>query len=191
MSWIEVIIVVLSVFYIFFAIRNQPVCFVFGAIASSIWSYYTYFHLLLFFDALLQFFYVIMSFLGIFQWIKGGKGGKNRHISTISIQQHIGFIVVGFIISLLLAGIVIHILPVRMPFLDALTTTFSIMATLMLVYRKIEHWIYFVAVNTGYVYIYIHSQSIVLALIMGVYAMMAVMGYYQWKKLMNLEREPM
>ncbi|HMQ05811.1 MAG TPA: nicotinamide riboside transporter PnuC [Saprospiraceae bacterium] len=187
MSWNEVIIVVLSIFYIYFAIRNQPVCFVFGAIASSIWAYYTYFHLLLFFDALLQVFYVIMSFLGIFQWIRGGKGGKQRHISTLSIHQHIGCIVIGIIISLFFAGIVVHILPVRMPYLDALTTAFSIMATLMLVYRKIDNWMYFVAVNTGYVYIYVHSQSLVLALIMVVYLTMAVIGYYQWKKLMNPE----
>ncbi len=189
MAFIDIVIAVFSIVYILLAVRNNPLCFLFGCIGSGIWAYHSYVNLNLAFDSFLQLFYVLMSFLGIYNWIKGGSTGSGLPVTRLSLSLHAILIFTGVVLAIVLARLASLIMELTLPYLDALTTSFSIIATFLLVYRKIDNWLYFIVVNILYLYIYAHSHSYLLMGIMSMYTILAVVGYKQWKIVEKNERK--
>lgn len=181
MAFIDIVIAVFSIVYILFAVRNNPLCFLFGCIGSGIWAYHSYVNLNLAFDSFLQLFYVLMSFWGLYNWIMGGSTGTGLPVTRLSKSMHAILILTGVVLTIGIAWIATLIMNLTLPYLDALTTSFSIIATFLLVFRKIDNWLYFIVVNILYLFIYAHTQSYLLMGIMAMYTILAVVGYKQWR----------
>ena len=181
MAFIDIVIAVFSILYILLAVRNNPLCFLFGCIGSGIWAYHSYVNLNLAFDSFLQLVYVLMSFWGLYNWIMGGSTGTGLPVTRLSISLHAILIFTGVLLAVGIAWLATLIMDLTLPYLDAFTTSFSIMATFLLVFRKIDNWIYFIVVNTLYLYIYAHTHSYLLMGIMAMYTVLAVVGYKQWQ----------
>lgn len=176
---------VFSIIYIVFAVQNKSICFVFGFISSLCWAYVSYFEFNLLFDGLLQMFYVLMSIIGLYHWRFGKKNKTEVPITHISKLDNLKLIAFGVLISVGLAWVADFYLEIDKSIADALTTGFSIIATYLLILRKIENWIYFIVCNLIYViYIYPSQGAYLLMSIMIIFTIMAFVGYYQWRKIM-------
>ena len=75
-----------SLIYIYFAVRNESICFVFGLLSAVFWAYESYFLLNLKFDSFLQVFYMIMSVYGLYSWKRGGTGNSERAIGFFGLK---------------------------------------------------------------------------------------------------------
>ncbi len=183
MGLIEWGAVLASMIYLYFAIKNKVICFVFGAIGSLLWAWASY-SKYLYFDAGLQLFYVGMSILGIVQW-KFGKKGKELPVSDVTWEQHLLIIsnIVIFSNTLYLFSKKIDF--INFPILDALTTVMMIAGTLLLVRRKISSWIYLVIADVIYIYIYSKVGLWLFVGMMVVYVLFGTMGYISWKKIIK------
>lgn len=169
-----------SLIYIFFAVRNNPICFIFGVIGCGLWSYESFVNLNLKFDGFLQLFYVMMSFWGLYQWKYGGTQKTELPIQQLPRMYHVVIIIVGVFLSLLIGELGRRFLDTNLPILDAATTAFSILATFLLVQRYKSNWIYFIICNMVYVYIYGMQEAWTFVGMMAVYTIMAFIGYYNW-----------
>ncbi len=176
--------VVFSLVYIFLAIQNKPVCFLFGFVSSLFWAYESYFLLNLKFDAGLQAFYLLMSIWGIYHW-KKGNNGEEAVIHTKPLSFHLIIITAIVILGILLAAIIGPMLSTNLPYLDAITTVALIFATVLLVRRNLENWIYFIVADMTYIYIYGNSGAWLFVLIMLIYTVMAFVGLKQWRQEMR------
>ncbi len=177
---------VASLIYIYFAVKNKPICFIFGIIASGFWAYESFYVLNLKFDAGLQIFYVLMSGIGIYSWLHGGREKRELPITRFTWIQHTIAIVAGIIVTVIIGYLGSIYLDTVRPILDSITTGFSIIATVMLVRRIIDNWIYLVICDILYIYIYGSQGAILFVIMMVIYAVMGVWGYINWKKLMNV-----
>ncbi len=65
---------------------------------------------------------------------------------------------------------------------DAFTTALSITATWMLARKIIEHWYIWIIVNTVSIGLYIYKGLYPTVILFIVYALMAVVGYIEWRK---------
>lgn len=182
MGTIDVITFLLSMLYIVLAIRNSVLCFFVAIIQCLLWTYLDFFKYLLIFDGLLQIFYIVMAVWGIFLWQKKETSQKELPITYLSQSLHLWVILGGSFLALVMAYGSTFLLNAEMRYLDAFTTIFSVLATFMLVHRKIDTWIYFVISDALYVYIYLKAGSEMLALVMIIYTLMAIIGFYSWKK---------
>lgn len=135
------------------------------------------------FDAALQVFYVLISLLGIYRWKFGGENKAELPISEYSPKQHFIIIAIGILCSLVLIYLSRFIEFINLPVLDATTTVFLIIGTLLLIERKLSSWIYLVVADIAYVYIYGVSGLWLFMGIMVVYIVFGVNGYCSWKKL--------
>jgi len=68
------------------------------------------------------------------------------------------------------------------PFWDAFTTSLSIFATWMLARKKIEQWLIWIFVDLVSVGLYLYRGLYPTVFLFLVYAVMAVIGYYEWRK---------
>lgn len=172
---------VFSILYLTWAIRNNPICFIFGIISSCFWAYESYVHLHLKFDAGLQIFYVLMSILGIYSWKYGGGTQREKQVSTMPTAQHGIAISIGIMVSVILISLSRYFDSILFPILDAFTTVFLIIGTLLLVERKLESWIYLVICDLVYIYIYGVQGAWLFVGMMVVYSIFGMVGYRNWK----------
>ena len=169
-----------SLFYLYFAVINKPICFIFGIIGSAIWAVVSY-NAGLKFDAALQVFYVIISFVGIYNWSKGGDKASSLPISDYSHLQHLLIICLGIIASSILIYLSKFVDFINLPVLDATTTVFLVIGTLLLITRKLSSWIYLIVADVFYIYIYGQSGLWLFVGMMILYIIFGVSGFLNWK----------
>lgn len=174
--------IISSLFYLFFAIKNKPICFIFGIIGSGIWALVS-FNAGLKFDAGLQLFYVLISLLGLYNWTKGSNSKLTLPITEYTVTQHLGIIGLGILSTTLLIYISRFVEYITLPMLDASTTVFLVIGTLLLIQRKHSSWIYLVVADFVYIYIYGVSGLWLFAAMMVIYIVFGIFGYINWSKI--------
>ena len=180
---------VFSVLYLVWAIKNDALCFIFGIISSCFWAYESYFHLNLKFDAGLQIFYVVMSMIGLYRWQYKTTAKEEIPITSLNITGHTMALLAGTIASGTLVYLSQYIESISFPVLDAFTTIFLIVGTLLLVERKLFSWIYLVICDIIYMYIYSVQEAWLFVGMMGVYTVFGIVGFINWRTIMTQQGE--
>ena len=142
------------------------------------------------FDAALQVFYILISILGIYRWKYGGTNNEELPISDYTLKQHSIIIGVGALSSWLLIYFSQYIDFINFAKLDAITTVFLIIGTILLIERKLSSWIYLVVADIVYIYIYGVSGLWLFAGIMILYIIFGINGYLSWKNIYLPQEKP-
>ncbi len=172
---------VFSIIYLFYAIKNKPICFFYGIIGSGIWAFVSFGgHYI--FDGALQIFYILMSIIGIYRWKFGGKDKSELPISEYTLTTHTFIIIAGSIIAYILFSLSQFIDLIDQPLLDAFTTIFLITGTLLLVERKLSSWIYLIIADIACIYLYGVKGWWLFVGMMVIYIIFGIVGYNQWRK---------
>lgn len=179
-SAIEMFAVISAIFYLILATAGNRFCFIFGFISSAIYVYIT-FDVKLYFDLLINLYYV---FISVYGWILWSKNKEIAHIPTQRIAKKtlVLLIITGFVCTMFLGTIAHHLSDASLPYLDAFTTTFSVIATGMIVGRYIENWLIWIIIDSIAVGMYWHKTLPLTSLLFLLYTILAVYGYFQWKK---------
>ncbi len=183
-SFLEIIAVATALIYIFLAAKSNRWCFLFGLISSAIYIYIT-FELAYYFDVLINTYYVGMSFYG---WIEWGKTNQ----STISIKQMskkllIILLSTCLILSISMAFVISQFSNASLPYLDAITTFYSLLATWMVVKKYIENWVIWIAIDFIAAGMYFYKELYLTGLLFLVYSIIAIFGYRNWKKQLSYD----
>lgn len=176
----------LSIIYIYFASKNKPMAFIFGALGCAIWAYEDFVNINLKFDGALQLFYVGIAIFGLIKWSKKTHGNELK-IRSLPFTYHICLILIGALLSFGLSMLSDNFFETNLPVLDATTTSFAIIATILLTLRYIDNWYYWLIINPMYIYIYLKVEAPVFAAMMILYTLMAGIGLYNWNKIRKLE----
>jgi len=175
---------IFSLIYLYYAIKNKPVCFIYGIIGSAIWAFVSFGgHYI--FDAALQVFYIIMSVIGIYRWKFGGQQKSELPITEYEASQHAFIVVIGSAIAYLLYWSSQFIDLIDQPLLDAFTTVFLIIGTILLIERKLSSWIYLVIADIGCIYMYGLKGWWLFVGVMVVYIVFGIFGYLEWRKVIG------
>ncbi len=175
---------IFSLIYLYYAIKNKPVCFIYGIIGCSIWAFVSYGGNYIF-DAALQVFYIIMSVIGIYRWKFGGQQKSELPITEYKPSQHAFIILAGSICAYILYWSSQFIEIIDQPLLDAFTTVFLIIGTILLIERKLSSWIYLVIADFGCIYMYALKDWWLFVGVMVAYIVFGVIGYFEWRKVIG------
>jgi nicotinamide mononucleotide transporter len=182
LDWIAV---VAGLVYVWLAARDNNWCWLFAGISTAAWAYQSFFVYSLVSDALLQVFYFIMAGVGLWRWRRAEMPGAVASISNMTLTEHL--LVVG---GSVLGGIALgygfsQVLTAAATYPDAITTVGSVLATFLLIGRRLENWLYWVVIDLAYVWIYLGQGALLFAVLMGIYTIMAIYGYLNWSKEMR------
>jgi len=185
-NYIELLATISGLLYIYFSVKQNILLWLFGIITSALYIY-VYFYAKFYADMSLQFYYLVISFYGWYFWIFG----KTKNSQTLNISRtdkKTALILLA--LTILFFGIYVFILrytDTDVVYWDSFTTAAGITATWMLVKKKIEQWIIWVIVNFVSIILYIHKELYITAILFVVYTILAVVGYYQWRKDLNAQ----
>lgn len=182
LSMTELLAFLSGLIYVYYAANNDLKCWYWGILSCAAWIWVTVVTYGLYADGLLNFFYVVMGFVGLYQWKKGGIGKTPLSISTLKTIEVLWIAVAGIVFSFAGGYFLSNYTEALATYWDSATTVFSIIATLLLIRKKLENWPLWVFVNTAYIGLYIHREAWLFALLFVVYNILAVYGWMQWRR---------
>ena len=168
--------------YAYFSMMNKPICWVFGIISCALICYQDIVTYNLYFDAILQAFYVIMGFFGLYRWFSRKTEEGSPLVITMPLLSHANAMLLGFLSALVLVFIVNFIFNPAFALLDSLTTLFSFWATWLLINRVYENWIYWIFINILYIYIYYAQGADLFSALYVIYLLTAIGGLFSWRR---------
>jgi len=182
MSTLDIIGTILGFLYLWLEFRISPWMWVVGCIMPAIYIVVLY-QAGIYADCGMEVYYFLAGIYGLIIWLRG-KTEKGTVVNISRTPKRLYAILI-CITVLLYFGIMIFLREMtdsRVPNIDAFTTALSIIAMWMLSRKFIEQWWLWLvvdAISSGlYIYKGIYGRSILYA----VYTIMAVYGYYNWKK---------
>ncbi len=182
LSWVDWVATSTALVYVVLAARNQVWCWFWGIVSCSLWAYASYAFYGLYLDALLQLFYVGMSFVGIYNWKYGGQEGADAPVRQLSPSDHFTYLIAGSLLALAFGYFFDNYTPAAATYWDAFTTVFSVLATFMLVRRLLDNWAYWVVIDLVYVGLYYSRGAYLFALLMVIYTIIAALAWREWRK---------
>ena len=177
-SIIETIAVVLSVFYVILATKQNIWCWPAAGISTSLYIYICY-SAQLYAETGLQIFYLLMAFYGYFHW---NKNDGKIEISQWTIGKHLLLILIGAIITFLMGFYFATFTSSKMPIADSFTTVFSIIATYMVTKKVLSNWLYWIVIDSVSIYLYFSRDLHLTSILFITYTIVAVIGYFAWLK---------
>jgi nicotinamide mononucleotide transporter len=190
MRIVELISVITAIIYVILAAQKNIWCWFFGIISAILWTYAAYAYYQLYIDSALQVYYVVMGFYGWYMWKYGyEKEGVELPMTQLSAQNHLYIISVGLVLTFLVGYFFNTYTAAAATYLDAFTTIFSIMTTVLVARKVIENWLYWIVIDATYIYLYGARGGYLFAFLNVVYVIIAIIGYINWKKEYDLSNE--
>ena len=185
-NWIELLGSVLSIIYLYLSIKQKASLWIFGFLCSALYVV-VFFQSKFYADMSLQFYYLGVSVFGWISW-KAGKPENREELPVKRTTPLSGAIIL--IIALVLYFLYYFILSEYtdspLPKADAFTTALSIVATWMLARKMIEHWWLWIIVDSVSAGLYFYKALYPTAILFVIYTVMAIIGYRQWKKSLQM-----
>lgn len=133
-------------------------------------------------DTGLQVVYFVLSLYGWYQWLYGGAGRTASRVSRTPQRTWMVLAVIAIVMWLILGTITSRLPGTALPYVDAATTTISLIAQWMMTRKLLENWLIWIAVDVVYVGMFIFKGLYLTAFNYGIYLALAVLGYAAWKR---------
>lgn len=146
-----------------------------AAFTQIFWSYQLYF------NSLLQVFYVVTGFYGAWAWKYGGVGKTELLVEKMKLATIIsllGTCLVGaFCLSQFLDQLGVQS---SAPFWDALIVTFSLTAQFVMTRKYFQHWYFWILVDIVGIFLFWSQDLYLTSVLYFVYGSLCVRGLFTW-----------
>ncbi|WP_282936551.1 nicotinamide riboside transporter PnuC [Paenibacillus sp. RC67] len=169
------------------AAKGNLMTYIFGMYNTLGYAYLAYMNGLFGEVMLNLLFFVPMNAIGFFMWKKHRDGGK---LAMRQMDQRSLFLVIVLcVLGSLLLGFGLSFIPGQnSPYIDALTTVLSVVATFLMVRRFKEQWLIYIVLNIFTVLLWVirmldgSPDGVLMIVMWSAYLINALYGYYTWNK---------
>jgi nicotinamide mononucleotide transporter len=139
-------------------------------------------------DALQNIYLFVINVYGWYYWSRQPANAPKVPVVHITHKQIITLLliaalatpVLGF--TLISLTKVLHYQPAAYPYLDSFCTVISLTAQMFMARKVLENWLIWIFVDVIYVGIYLAKGLQPTAIMFGIYAVLALIGYLDWRK---------
>jgi nicotinamide mononucleotide transporter len=181
MSPLEIIAVLLGIANILLLIRRSIWNYPAGIAMVTLYAW-IFFHAHLYSDTLLQLFFFIVQIVGWVAWSKNAAGDGEIVVLRSSPRDLIQFIAGTGVGVILLGGAMARWTPASYPYWDATVASMSVAAQLLLTWRRLENWLWWIAADVIAIGVYTAKALYLTAGLYGLFLVMAIIGYQSWRK---------
>jgi nicotinamide mononucleotide transporter len=140
-------------------------------------------------DAGLQVVFAILSVMGWWAWLRLGPQRTELEVSDASARLIL-------VTAAAVAAATLILVPIlraahgSAPFLDALTTSLSLGAQLLLNLKKLQHWYVWMVADVIYVPLYIDRELYLTAVVYTVFFGLCIAGLLRWRRVLRPAEAP-
>ena len=190
MIFLEFIAVIFGFLSVWFAKENNVLVYPAGILSTAIFVYLLTISEL-YGDATINGYYFLMSFYGWYFWTQKKSGQIINQVGRASFNEKIGsiFLFVFGIIAIFLIYNYFNKWSTVSAYIDTLTTGIFFVAMWLMSRRKIEHWTFWIVGDVLSVPLYIYKGLFLTAIQYFVFTIIAIIGYREWKKIIQKNQE--
>ena len=132
-------------------------------------------------------YYLIAAIYGWVMWRYGGKSTNQAElpITHMPLRNAMKALAVFLVSMIIIAWILIHYTDSTVPWCDSFTTALSIIGMWMLARKYLEQWWVWMVVDVVCVALYFYKELYFTSALYALYAIIAVFGWVNWKKIMQ------
>jgi nicotinamide mononucleotide transporter len=182
---VEIAGVAFGLVFVLLAIRQSPWCWPFG-IANALVFLVVFSRARIYGAASLQAVYVVVSFYGWYEWLHGGTDHGRLAVSRTPRRWLAWLAAAGVAGSVALGLFLRYRTDAALPFPDAATTAFSLVAQWMATRKWLENWLVWIAVDVVYVAMYVSQGLLPTAGLYAGFLVAALLGYREWRASMRM-----
>jgi nicotinamide mononucleotide transporter len=182
---LEALGVLFSVLYLVLAIRESLWCWP-AAFVASVLSVVVLYEARLYSESALNVFYAAMAVYGWYQWRFGRRPNEpasaGLKIATWPWRLHAVAISGCLIASACVGAVMSSYTAAAFPYLDAFVTVSSVLTTYMVARKILENWVYWLAIDSLSLYLYLARGLYGYAALFALYLVLVVIGWYRWQR---------
>jgi nicotinamide mononucleotide transporter len=182
----EAVAVFFGFVYVIFVIRQNVWCWPAGLISAALYAS-VFFQARLYGQMALQGVYITFMIYGWYEWLHGGEGGGQLSVSRAPGRWRALLAASGVAFALAFGLFLKHRTDAVLPFWDAGTVSFSLVAQFMTTRKWIENWLVWIAVDVVYVGIYVSQRLYPTTALFGTFLILAVLGFVKWRRSLGAE----
>lgn len=179
-STLELVADLVNLIAVLLAARNSVHTWSSGILGCVLFGW-LFFESQLYADVTLQGFFIVTSALGWWAWLRGNAGTQlpvSRTVpGTLSWMAALAVVV-----ALAYGALLHHFTDAYAPLVDSLVLTFSVLAQLLLMRRRLENWYAWLMVNTLAVPLYASRELYLTAGLYTLFWCNAWYGLYRWRR---------
>ena len=179
--WLDITTTALGLAYILLEYKASPWMWVVGFFMQSL-GIVLYYQKGLYADCGMEFYYLAMTVYGLVVWTRHSTKKAElpiRHMPRKTVIRWLGLVA---LIWLAIDLLLIHFTDSKVPVADAFTTALSIVGIWALARKYIEQWFVWIIVDIVTCALYFYKDIPFKACLYGLYVVIAVFGYFKWKK---------
>jgi nicotinamide mononucleotide transporter len=194
MSMIELIATLTGGVAVWLSAKENVWSWIIG-LFNVVLAFFMFFQIQLYPDMFLQVFFFITNIIGFWQWKFPKQSEANtqnelritklsvRHFSLLSALGIFGTLIMGsFSANLHEIAPKLFSLPSAFPYMDSFTTVMSIVATFMLIRKKVEAWWVWFVVDVIATYMYYIKDVKLYSALYFIFVIIAAFGAMEWTK---------
>jgi nicotinamide mononucleotide transporter len=181
MSCMEFVGVVLGIITVYLSTRENIWSWPTALVNNTLFAI-VFFRNGLYSDSGLQVVYFVLSVYGWYEWLYGGKGHSELHVTRTPRRQWPILAVIGVVAWLGLGAITSRLPGASIPYLDAALVAISLVAQYQMTRKYLENWILWIIANCCYIPMLIYKGLALTAFNYTVYQVLAVMGFISWRR---------
>ena len=186
--WLDITTTALGLAYILLEYKASVWMWVVGFMMQSL-GIVLYYQKGLYADCGMEFYYLAMTVYGFVAWIRHKQKTADLPIRHMPQKTALAWVGIGLSAWLVIYLILVHFTNSTVPVADAFTTAFSIVGIWALARKYLEQWFVWIVVDVVTCVLYFHKDIPFKASLYGLYVIIAVFGYFKWRKMMEAEKK--
>ncbi len=179
---------------------------VFLSAKANVWSwplgiinvvlfFFLFYQVQLYPDMFLQVFFFVTNLMGWWRWTNpqiGEEDKKNQlRVTKMTPRAWLFFMIIGLIGTFLFGSLaknlhsffpILFSQPSAFPFADSFVTVMSIVATYLMVQKKMECWLVWILVDAVACYLYFSKGIMLVGIEYVIFCFIAAFGFWNWRK---------
>ncbi|WP_165667087.1 nicotinamide riboside transporter PnuC [Metapseudomonas otitidis] len=179
-STLELVADLVNLIAVLLAARNSVHTWSIGILGCVLFGW-LFFESQLYADVTLQGFFIITSALGWWAWLHGN-AGTQLPVSRTAPASLLRMAALAVVVALAYGALLHHFTDAYAPLVDSLVLTFSVLAQLLLMRRRLENWYAWLLVNTLAVPLFASRELYLTAGLYTLFWCNAWYGLYRWRR---------
>lgn len=190
MSSLEIVAVIVNILGVWLTAQRIRWCWPVSVVAVLLYAW-IFFGVKLYSDMLLQLVFAVLQGYGWWRWSSGQSVAGKVRVERLPLREALLSLLAGLLGAVLLGSLMHHYTDAAVPWVDALLTAFSLVASFWAARKYLATWGLWIVLDIAYVGLFLYKDLQLTAALYAGFVVLAAYGLHAWRKDLQQQDQPL